>query len=92
MFETKKEKLAQYGQRIWGLTGTTEEIALAAIEKTVEFYQTMGMKTRISENVENSEGTAELIVKRFEDRGWLALGERQNITPEKVREIVALSY
>jgi NADP-dependent alcohol dehydrogenase len=92
MFETKKEKLAQYGQRIWGLTGTKEEIALAAIEKTVEFYQTMGMKTRISENVENSEGTAELIVKRFEDRGWLALGERQNITPEKVREIVALSY
>lgn len=92
MFETKKEKLAQYGQRIWGLTGTTEEIALAAIEKTVEFYQTLGMKTRISENVENSEGTAELIVKRFEDRGWLALGERQNITPEKVREIVALSY
>lgn len=92
MFDTKKEKLAQYGQRIWGLTGTTEEIALAAIEKTVEFYQTMGMKTRISENVENSEGTAELIVKRFEDRGWLALGERQNITPEKVREIVALSY
>ena len=92
MFETKKEKLAQYGQRIWGLTGTIEEIALAAIEKTVEFYQTMGMKTRISENVENSVGTAELIVKRFEDRGWLALGERQNITPEKVREIVALSY
>jgi NADP-dependent alcohol dehydrogenase len=92
MFDTKKEKLAQYGQRIWGLTGTTEEIALAAIEKTVEFYQTLGMKTRISENVENSEGTAELIVKRFEDRGWLALGERQNITPEKVREIVALSY
>lgn len=92
MFDTKKEKLAQYGQRIWGLTGTKEEIALAAIEKTVEFYQTMGMKTRISENVENSVGTAELIVKRFEDRGWLALGERQNITPEKVREIVALSY
>jgi NADP-dependent alcohol dehydrogenase len=31
-------------------------------------------------------------VKRFEERGWLAMGERQNITPDKVREIVEMSY
>ena len=92
MFDTKKEKLAQYGQRVWNLTGTTEEIAKAAIDKTVAFFHTMGMKTRISENAENIEGTADFIVQRFEERGWLAMGERQNITPEKVREIVELSY
>ena len=38
------------------------------------------------------EGAADFIVKRFEERGWTAMGEKQNITPEKVREIVELSY
>ncbi len=92
MFETKKEKLTQYGQRVWNLTGTPDEIAKAAIDKTVTFFHTMGMKTRISENAENIEGTADFIVQRFEERGWLGLGERQNVTLEKVREIVTLSY
>ena len=51
MFETKKDKLAQYGQRVWNISGnSTEEIAEKAIEKTVEFFHTMGMKTKISEN------------------------------------------
>lgn len=93
MFETKKDKLAQYGQRVWNITGnSTEEIAEKAIEKTVEFFHTMGMKTKISENTENYENTANFIVSRFEERGWKAMGEKQNITPEKVREIVEMSY
>ncbi len=37
VFETKKNKLTQYGKRIWNLTGTDDEIALAAIEKTSAF-------------------------------------------------------
>lgn len=92
LFETKKEKLAQYGKRVFQLTGSDEEIAHQAIEATVEFYHTMGMKTKISENASNIENTADFIVSRFEERGWKALGERQNITLEKLREIVELSY
>ncbi|MFZ4105262.1 iron-containing alcohol dehydrogenase [Flavobacterium sp.] len=93
LFETKKEKLAQYGQRVWKLTGdSTDVIARQAIEKTVEFFHTMGMKTKLSENTENYKETADFIVNRFEERGWLALGEKQNITLEKVREIVEMSY
>ena len=93
MFETKKDKLAQYGQRVWNIQeGTTEEIANKAIEKTVEFFHTMGMKTKLSENTEEFSKTADFIVNRFEERGWKALGEKQNITPEKVREIVEMSY
>ena len=92
LFETKKEKLAQYGKRVFQLTGTDEEIARKAIEATVAFYHTMGMKTKISENASNIENTADFIVSRFEERGWKALGERQNITLEKLREIVELSY
>ena len=92
MFETKKDKLAQYGKRVWNLTGSTDEIAEKAIEKTVEFFHTMGMQTKLSENAENYEKTADFIVNRFEERGWKALGEKQNITLEKVREIVEMSY
>lgn len=93
MFDTKKEKLAQYGTRVWNITGTTTEaIAEEAIEKTVAFFHKMGMKTKISENTTNYENTADYIVNRFEERGWKAMGEKQNITPEKVREIVEMSY
>lgn len=93
MFETKKEKLAQYGQRVWNIQGnSTEEIAKKAIEKTVEFFHKMGMKTKLSENTENFENTADFIINRFEERGWKAFGEKQNITLDKVRTIVEMSY
>ncbi len=93
MFDTKKEKLAQYGERVWNIhEGSIEATAHKAIEKTIEFFHIMGMKTKISENAENIENTADFIVHRFEERGWKALGEKQNITPEKVREIVEMSY
>lgn len=93
MFETKKDKLAQYGRRVWNIEGhSTEEIAEKAIEKTVAFFHTMGMKTKLSENTEDYTKTADFIVNRFEERGWKAMGEKQNITLDKVREIVELSY
>ncbi|MFM2213107.1 MAG: hypothetical protein RL427_370 [Bacteroidota bacterium] len=93
LFETKKDKLAQYGERVWGITGTSvDEIAEKAIAETVAFFHTMGMKTKLSENTTDYKNTADFIVKRFEERGWKALGEKQNITPNKVREIVEMSY
>ena len=50
------------------------------------------MDTKISNYTQDYEKTADFIVKRFEERGWKALGERQNVTPEKVRAIVEMSY
>jgi NADP-dependent alcohol dehydrogenase len=93
MFEIKKDKLAQYGERVFNISGISiEEKAEKAIEKTVEFFHKMGMKTKLSENTEDYAKTADFIVNRFEERGWKELGEKQNITPEKVREIVEMSY
>jgi len=93
LFETKKDKLAQYGERVWGITGATvEEKAEKAIEATVAFFHTMGMKTKLSENTSDYKDAADFIVNRFEERGWKALGEKQNITPDKVRAIVEMSY
>ena len=93
MFETKKEKLAQYGERIFNVSGnSTEEKAENAIIKTIEFLQKMGMQTKLSDFTDDYEKAANFIVARFEERGWKALGEKQNITLEKVKEIVELSY
>jgi NADP-dependent alcohol dehydrogenase len=93
LFETKKEKLAQYGERVWNISGDSiDQKASKAIEKTIDFFHQMGMKTRLSENTENYQNTADFIVNRFEQRNWIALGEKQNITLEKVREIVEMSY
>jgi NADP-dependent alcohol dehydrogenase len=92
MFETKKQKLAQYGKRIFNLSGTEDEIATEAIKQTVAFFHTMGMQTKLSEYTEEYSKTADFIVNRFKERGWNGLGEKQNITPEKVREIVEMSY
>jgi NADP-dependent alcohol dehydrogenase len=92
MFETKKQKLAQYGKRIFGLTGSDDEIAAKAIDKTTDFFHTMGMKTKLSECTEDYSKTAEFIANRFQERGWVGLGEKQNITIEKVRKIVEMSY
>jgi NADP-dependent alcohol dehydrogenase len=93
MFDSKKEKLAQFGERVFNLKGnSTEEIAEKAIEKLVSFLQEMGMETKLSQATKNYSDTANFIVNRFEERGWKALGEKQNITLEKVKEIVEMSY
>src|SRR5690606_13852144 len=92
MFETKKEKLAQYGRRIFNLEGSEEHVAEQAIDKTIEFFHKMGMQTNISDYTDDYEKSADFIAQRFEERGWNKLGERQNITVEKVREIVTTSY
>jgi alcohol dehydrogenase YqhD (iron-dependent ADH family) len=92
MFETKKGKLAQYGKRIFNLTGSEDEIANEAINKTVAFFHTMGMDTKLSDYTKEYDKTADFIVDRFKERGWLGLGEKQNITLEKVTAIVEMSY
>jgi NADP-dependent alcohol dehydrogenase len=86
----KGQKLIRYGQRVWNITeGTDEERIDAVIEKTTEFFESLGIKTRLSEyNVKQD--TIERIVKRFEDRKWLELGDRGLTTPSATRK--ALEY
>ena len=92
-FDDKKEKLAQYAERVWGVReGTTEEKARIGITKTTEFYQSLDIDTKLSAYTESYDGTAEIISKRFEERGWMKLGERQNVSPSDVEEIVKMSY
>ena len=91
--EDKQEKLAQYAERVWNVTdGTLEEKALVGIEKTTEFFKSLGIDTKLSDYTEDYIGTAEIISKRFEERGWNGIGEKGKVTPALVEKIVKMSY
>ncbi len=92
-FDAKKEKLAQYGERVWNMTeGSIDDKAYAAIEKTETFFHDLGIDTKLSDYTNNYEGTAEKISQRFTDRGWVGLGEHQSLSPDKVEKIVKMAY
>jgi NADP-dependent alcohol dehydrogenase len=89
-WETKKKKAKlQYGKRIFNLEGN-DEIANEAINKTVEFFHKMGMDTKLSDYTKEYD-TQQIFVNRFDERGWKA-GWKQNITLDKVKAIVEMSY
>lgn len=91
--ESKREKLAQYGKRVWGITeGDTDAVAKAAIYKTEEFFKSLGIDTHLSDYTEDYKGTAERISKRFTERGWTGLGEHKRLSPADVEKIVEMSY
>ncbi|WP_017256796.1 iron-containing alcohol dehydrogenase [Pedobacter arcticus] len=92
-FESKREKLAQYGKRVWGIReGDTDAIAKAAIYKTEAFFKSLGIDTKLSDYTADFEGTAQKIAKRFTERGWLGLGEHKRLSPADVEKIVEMSY
>ena len=92
-FETKKGKLTQYAERVWNVTdGTDDEKANVAIEKTEEFFHSLGIKTKLSEYTNDYAGTAEEVAKRFKERGWIGLGEHKSLKPDDAKKIVEMSY
>lgn len=92
-FDTKKEKLAQYAERVWKITeGTTEEKAELGIKKLEEFFHSIGIATKLSEYTPEYNGTAEKVEKNFTDRNWLGLGEYKKLSPKDAKAIVEMSY
>lgn len=91
MFEDKKEKLAQMGTRVLGLEGSTEDIARNTISQIRSFFESLGVDTKISD-YGNPEGVVPFVTERFEERKWLAMGERGHVTIDKVAEILEKSF
>ena len=87
-FENKKDKLIQYGQRVFGLDGSCGE---EAIHRTKTFFESLGIDTSISDYAKDTDNTAEIIKERFEERGWDAIGERGDLTPAEAKKIVEMS-
>lgn len=90
MKEQKWGKILQYGERVFNITdGTEAERVDKAIEMTEQFYISLGLTTRLSE--ENiGDDTIKIIADRFNERGY-ALGENRNITGDVTRKILESS-
>lgn len=91
--ESKKEKLAQYAERVWNVkNGSTLEKAHEAILKTEEFFNSLDIKTKLSEYTTDFSSTGKIIEENFNQRGLKGLGEHRNLTPADVRQIVEMSF
>lgn len=87
MRKEKHGKLVQYARRVWNITIENEEQAIdEAIERTENFFRSIGKKTRLSE-YGIGDDIIETIVERFKQRGW-NVGEHGIVTPEKTRLIL----
>ena len=86
--KNKREKILQYGERIWGISsGTEDEKIDAAINKTIGFFESMGIPTTLPE-YDVPETTIKKIKDRFEKRGFM-LGEKSDIDFNTVEEILS---
>ncbi len=89
--EQKKGKLLQYANRVLGITsGTEDEQIELAIQKTEQFFTSMGNPTTLSGY--GLDATAIAAVKeKLLQQGMLALGEHGDITPDDAAEILKLA-
>jgi len=88
--ENKKDKILQYGERVWKITeGTVDERIDATIQKTVEFFESVGIKTKLADYGIGHEIITK-IVDRFEKRGIKAIGERGDLTTADIAKILEL--
>lgn len=84
----KRGKLLQYAARVWDLREGSEDARIdAAIAHTRAFYESLGIKTRLTDYGVPTTTAAE-VARRLQARGATALGERGEITPAKVEEIL----
>jgi len=87
MKDDKREKLLQYGRNVWGIEKGTEDNRIdEAIIRTVSFFNSLGVKTKLSAyGITVDQLTP--IFERFQTRQW-KLGERKNITPNRIEIIL----
>jgi len=92
MKEEKSAKLIQYGERIWNLAADlpAADKSRLAIEKTRNFFESMGVKTRFSDYGLGDE-VIEKIIASLEIHGMVKLGEKGTVSPQVVRQVLKLS-
>ena len=87
--DAKREKLIQYAEHVWHIRDSDDALVDAAILKTTEFYESLGIPTKISAYGLGYD-TIDKIVERVEAKG-MNYGEHSDITPAVVRQILEKS-
>jgi len=85
----KREKLSQFGRRVWGIEGgDADSLADQAIEKTEAFFRSLGVKTKLSEY--GIPASAAQAVSAKLDARDAKLGEHEAIRGPQVAEILRI--
>jgi len=86
--EQKRAKLLQYAERVWKIEdGSDEEKITLAIQKTREFFENLGVKTRFSEyGVEADQ--IPVVIEQLKAHGMTALSETQDLTLDISQQIL----
>jgi NADP-dependent alcohol dehydrogenase len=87
--DAKKAKMIQYAKEVWGEVGTDDELAEAAIKKTIAFYEALGIPTKASAYGIGEETVLE-IAKRFIERN-VKYGENSDIDANATAAILRIS-
>lgn len=86
--EQKKDKLVQYAERVWNISEGDEDSKIdLAINKTREFFESLGVKTRLSEYGVTADRIDD-VINSLEKHGLTALSETQDLTLEISRKII----
>lgn len=86
--EQKREKLLQYGARVFGIVEGSEEQRIdAAIAATEAFFKTMQVPTRLADEDLDSKAI-DAVVTSLQQHSRDGMGERGDIGPEECREIL----
>lgn len=84
----KHAKLLQYAERVWNITkGTDDEKIDLAIKKTRDFFESLGIKTRLSAYGVTADKIP-AVVEQLKAHGLTALSETQDITLDVSQKIL----
>lgn len=84
----KSAKLLQYAERVWNITnGSDDEKIDLAIKKTREFFESLGIKTRLSEYGVTADKIP-AVIEQLKAHGLTALSETGDITLEVSQKIL----
>lgn len=87
--EARRAKLLQYAERVWDIRDGDEDARIAeTIARTRGFYESLGIKTRLSDYDVEAPATAADVARRLAARGMAAFGDRELITPAKAEQIL----
>ncbi|CAN7662328.1 iron-containing alcohol dehydrogenase [Aquipseudomonas alcaligenes] len=85
--EPKRAKLAQYAERVWGLTGDEDTRIDGAISATRDFFEAMGVPTRLADHGLDAEAIPQVLAQ-LERHGMTALSERRDLDLEASERIL----
>ena len=90
--ESKRAKLLQYAARVWNITDGDDDARIsAAINNTRAFFQSLGVKTSLSDYQINKSAIDNLLTQ-LEVHGMVALGEHQDVNLALSKKVLEASF